>query len=148
VDLAEAVHTQTLIDWLTNPHQVSDAHAAAARDAAAWLADRAHHLTHAGPTAAQVLLGWDNLLEGCFGCPDCTPNPNDDQDQDVDDQDEVEDPSRAEGLSDDDVRQLVADGWLAPVAAGEATAPTGAGPAVARVGGDVAALGVHDGGAL
>jgi hypothetical protein len=117
VDLTEAVHAQTLIDWLTNPHQVTDAQADAAREAAAWLADRAHHLTHAGPTAAQVLLGWDNLLAGCSGCPDCAPDPDDDQDQG-----DVDDPPPAADLSDDDVRQLVADGWLAPVPAGD-TAP-------------------------
>jgi hypothetical protein len=119
MDLTEAVHTQTLIDWLTNPHAVTDAQAGAARDAAAWLADRAHQVSPAGPTAAQVQRGWDNLLAGCSGCGDCTPDPDDLEEVDRGD---VDGRPPAGGLSDDDVHQLVADGWLAPVPAGDARA--------------------------
>jgi hypothetical protein len=129
VDLTEAVRTQTLIDWLINPHATTDVQADAARDAAAWLADRAHHLTHVGPTAAQVLAGWDDLLEGCFGCPTCTPDPADDIEDQGDaqgDEDDVDDdrdggvsasggadrPDRV--LSQEDLQTLVAQGWIAP----------------------------------
>jgi hypothetical protein len=124
VDLTQAVHAQTLIGWLTDPHATTPAQCDAARDAAAQLADAAHQLTHTGPTAAQVQHGWDNLLEGCHGCPDCTPNPDHDHDQDADDPDQDDDQGGHQdvdadggppaGLSEADVRQLVAQGWLAP----------------------------------
>jgi hypothetical protein len=145
VDLTEAVHAQTLIGWLIDPHATTPAQCDAARDAAAWLADHAHQVTHTGPTAAQVLHGWDNLLEGCAGCPDCTPDPDEDiDDQDTDDQDTEDegdqdghqdvgaDGGPPAGLSEADVRQLVAGGWLAPVPA--SAVPVGAVPV-----GDVAA---------
>lgn len=116
MDLTEAVHAQNLIDWLTNPHATTAAQCDAARDGAAQLAEAAHQVTHAGPTADQVLAGWDNLLEGCSGCPDCTPNPHDQGDELTAD-DETGGQCGA-ALSEQDVRELVAQGWLAPVPVG------------------------------
>jgi hypothetical protein len=125
VDLTEAVRTQTLIDWLINPHATTDAQAAAARDAASWLADRARTVSGAGPTAAQVLTGWDDLLEGCFGCPQCTPDAAGDI-EDQGDEDDVDDDRDGEGsahggvdrpdrvLSQQDLQTLFAQGWIAP----------------------------------
>ena len=121
MDLTEAVHTQTLIDWLINPHATTDAqgdadrahsawladraHSAWLADRAhsAWLADRAHAVSPSGPTAAQVLAGWDDLLEGCFGCPECTPDPTRDI---VDGGDDAHAAQQLAGLSDQDVRLL------------------------------------------
>ena len=148
MDLIEAVNTQTLIDWLINPHATTPDQADAARDAAAWLADRARTISHAGPTSAHVLLTWHDLLQGCPGCPTCTTNPHHDDDHDGqdDDQDGQDDDRAARPvLSEADVAQLVDDGWLTPVPAGEATA-TGPSTALARGGGDVVVAVAHGGG--
>jgi hypothetical protein len=114
MDLGEAVHAQTLIDWLTDPHATTQGESDAARDAAAWLADRAHHVRHTGPTGSQVLLAWDDLLQGCPGCPTCTPgHDGEGLTEDIDDQAD-DDAGPAHVLSGDEVRQLVAEGWLTP----------------------------------
>jgi hypothetical protein len=72
MNLTEAVHVQILIDWLTMPGAATRAQTEVARDAAALLADGAHLVAHAGPTSAQVLLCWPDLLRqagGAVGVP-------------------------------------------------------------------------------
>jgi hypothetical protein len=71
VNITEAIHTQTLLKWLTDPHQDTTEHTEKARLAAGHLADRAAQTLAAGPTQEQITQAWPRLLEGCSGCSDC-----------------------------------------------------------------------------
>lgn len=73
MNITEAIHTQTLLGWLTDPHQVGEAHLQAARQSAGILAAAARTRLGAGPTREQVTQAWEQLLEGCSGCPTCDP---------------------------------------------------------------------------
>lgn len=109
MNVTEATRAQTLIGWLTDPHATTPEQADAARDAAAWLADRAHHTLHAGPTGAAVAAAWPALLQGCYGCPTCAPEP-DDQDDNHPAEDAV--PARHSAR---DLAELAAAGYIRPV---------------------------------
>jgi hypothetical protein len=81
MNITEAIHTQTLLTWLTDPHLLGDEHADIARDAAAVLATAARRRLGAGPSRDQITEAWPALLTGCAGCPTCTPDtaaPSDD----------------------------------------------------------------------
>ena len=71
MNITEAIHTQTLLKWLTDPPQDTPEHTEKARLAAGYLADRAAKTMGAGPTQEQITQAWDGLLEGCSGCPAC-----------------------------------------------------------------------------
>jgi hypothetical protein len=71
MNITEAIHTQTLLKWLTDPHQTSLEHAERARLAARHLADRAAKALGVGPTQEQITRAWPRLPEGCSGCSDC-----------------------------------------------------------------------------
>jgi hypothetical protein len=71
VNITEAINIQTLLKWLTDPHQDGPEHTEKARAAAGYLADRAAKTLGAGPTQEQITELWDHILQGCSGCSDC-----------------------------------------------------------------------------
>lgn len=73
MNITEALHTQTLLGWLTDPHQTSHADTDRARQAAGYLADRANRTLSADPTGDQITTAWPDLLSACAGCERCTP---------------------------------------------------------------------------
>jgi hypothetical protein len=73
MNTTEAIHTQTLLVWLTDPHATAPGLADVARDSAATLAEAARHRLGAGPTRDQITTKWRDLLTDCPGCPACVP---------------------------------------------------------------------------
>lgn len=101
MNVTEAIHTQALLLWLTDRHQVGEAELESARESAGVLAAAARRRLGAGPSRSQVTAAWPDLLEGCAGCPACEPTGLvDDIAGDVVDQDGEQQSSRTPDLTD------------------------------------------------
>jgi hypothetical protein len=70
MNITESTNVHVLLSWLLDPHSPDHAEPAA-REAAAYLADRARSTLGAGLAGAAVEAGWRSMLTSCAGCTSC-----------------------------------------------------------------------------